>query len=410
MMTDGGKETGKAGNIPDIRMIYPSLPSMLGRFDKYARQDCFAGTTREELVLWQQRMRRLLSGLLGIPKMETCPLNAVVEDVVLLPGNIRREHIRIQVEPEVWMPLYLLVPAGADASTRPFICPPGHNGAGKYTVAGLSRYQAVEERIRHYHYDYGMQLAKLGYVAVCPDCRGFGERREDLADAQSLETALGGDCYRLAHMGIPLGIPVAGMLVWDLMRLVDYLEERQKTEALTPSGLGEHTAGPGGPVPEAVAGPETYPARSGGPAWDSRKVSCLGFSGGGMQTLFLAALDERISLGVISGYLYGYRDALLTMNRNCSCNYVPHLWEHLDMGDIASLIAPRPLLVQSCREDRLNGPRGVANAVEQVEIIRKAYELMETPGRLVHEICQGTHRWHGEHLEIHLGQLLSSCD
>ena len=131
MMTDGGKETGKAGNIPDIRMIYPSLPSMLGKFDKYARQDCFAGTTREELVLWQQRMRRLLSGLLGIPKMETYPLNAVVEDVVLLPGNIRREHIRIQVEPEVWMPLYLLVPAGADASTRPFICPPGHNGAGK---------------------------------------------------------------------------------------------------------------------------------------------------------------------------------------------------------------------------------------------------------------------------------------
>ena len=24
-----------------------------------------------------------------------------------------------------------------------------------------------------------MQLAKRGYVAICPDCRGFGERRDE---------------------------------------------------------------------------------------------------------------------------------------------------------------------------------------------------------------------------------------
>lgn len=33
--------------------------------------------------------------------------------------------------------------------------------------------------IEFYHYDYGMQLAKRGYVAICPDCRGFGERRDE---------------------------------------------------------------------------------------------------------------------------------------------------------------------------------------------------------------------------------------
>ena len=65
-------------------------------------------------------------------------------------------------------------------------------------------------------------------------------------------------------MGEPLGIPVAGMLVWDLMRLIDYLELR-----------GE---------------------------WDMEHLGCLGFSGGGMQTLYLAALDERVQYAVISGY------------------------------------------------------------------------------------------------------------
>ena len=63
-------------------------------------------------------------------------------------------------------------------------------------------------------------------MAVCPDCRGFGERREDLEDTKDAATAMKGDCYRLAHMGEPLGIPVAGMLAWDLMRVVDYLMER----------------------------------------------------------------------------------------------------------------------------------------------------------------------------------------
>ena len=59
--------------------------------------------------------------------------------------------------------------------------------------------------------------------------------------------------------------------------------------------------------------------------------------------VYFSNMLGSILTAAISGYMYGYRDALLTLNNNCSCNYVTHLWEHLDMGDIASLIAPRPL-------------------------------------------------------------------
>lgn len=361
MMTDEKR------NLPKIHTCYGTLPSMLRKFDKYARQDCFAGHTREEFEAWREEVKQLLEDLLGLKKMEKSSLRPVTEEVTILPGNIRREHVRIQVEPEVWMPMYLLIPEGAGSRTRPFLCPPGHNGAGKYSVAGVSGYPAVEEKIRQYGYDYGLQLAKLGYVAVCPDCRGFGERREEQEDTLDPAAALKGDCYFLAHMGEPLGIPVAGMLAWDLMRAADYLKERGQ--------------------------------------WDTDNISCLGFSGGGMQAMWLAALDSRVKLAVVSGYLYGFRDSLLTMNRNCSCNYVPRLWEHLDMGDIASLIAPRPFLVQSCLNDRLNGPRGIANVTEQVEIVRKAYSLYGAEDRLIHELCQGPHQWHGEHLKEYLDRL-----
>jgi len=352
-------------SLPKIEACYGSLSSMLRKFDRFARQDCFRGQSVEEFEEWREKTRGLLSGLLGLEKMEECDLHPItMEKAVTLPDGIRREHIRIQTEPDIWMTMYLLIPADADPNTRLFLCPPGHNGAGKYTVAGLGEYGAIKEKIEQYQYDYGMQLAKKGFVAVCPDCRGFGERRETVADAKDPVLGLKGDCYWLAHMGEPLGIPAAGMLVWDLMRLIDYLELRNE--------------------------------------WDTEHIGCLGFSGGGMQTLYLAALDERIQYAVISGYMYGFRDALLTLNRNCSCNYIPHLWEHLDMGDIASLIAPRPLVIQSCRQDRLNGPRGIVNAVEQAAVIEKAYRLCHAEKLPLHDICEGGHQWHGERLDMYL--------
>lgn len=354
-------------DLPTPETVYPTLPGMLRKFDRYAHQDRFTGKTPEEYKMWCEKARNLLHALLGLDKMDICPPMPVLMEQSVPGLGIRREHWRIQVEPETWMSLFLLVPPGAGEDTPVFLCPPGHNGAGKYTVAGCREYAAVAEKIDGYHYDYGWQLAKLGYVAVCPDCRGFGERREDPADAVKLPDGLKGDCYRLAHMGEPLGIPVAGMLTWDLMRLIDWLQQDGR--------------------------------------FDTENLGCLGFSGGGMQTLWLAALDERVKTAVISGYLYGYRDALLTLNNNCSCNYVPHLWEHLDMGDIACLIAPRPLWVQTCKGDRLNGPRGAVNAEEQVAIVREIYSLLGKPEHLLHELCEGPHQWHGERLAENLKKL-----
>ena len=350
--------------LPPIAENYAVLPSLLRRYDRFARQMRFDGNGRADFLSWQSSARKQLALLLGLDKMQRCPLRPRKTEECILQDGIRREHWLIETEPGVVMPFYLLIPPDAGADTKPFLCPPGHGGAGKYSVAGLREYTAVSEKIDFYNYDYGMQLARCGYVALCPDCRGFGERREELSDTRELPGALTGDCVRLARMGEPLGIPVLGMLVWDLMRAADFLAQHRE--------------------------------------WAYTEVSSLGFSGGAMQTLFLSALDERISLAVVSGYFYGYRDSLLRQSWNCSCNYVPHLWEYFDMGDIASLIAPRPLLIQTCRDDRQNGPRGVENVLEQMMILREAYRLLDAEHHLIHEIYDGSHRWHGEHLRENL--------
>lgn len=359
--------------LPEISKIYPTLPSILRKYARYGRQDDFRGKTSEEFMAWKMRSRATLRALLGLEKMDMCALEPEIDEVVSQDA-ILRYHVLLRTEPDITLSAYLLVPALANAGTPVFLCPPGHNGAGKYTVAGVRGARAIEESIEKYNYDFGWQLACLGYVAFCPDVRGFGERREELADTKELPLAMKGDCYWLAHMGEPIGIPVLGMLSWDLMRCVDFLQEYTMTKdgELRRISDGEH-------------------AVSEGARWNPERIIAFGFSGGAMQSLYLSALDERIHAVFLSGYMYGFRDSLLRMNRNCSCNYVPHLMEHFDMGDIASLIAPRRLMIQSCREDRLAGARGLTNVQEQVDIIRANYAVTWNTENVQQDIEDGPH-------------------
>ena len=375
------KTQEKVRELPEISNIYPTLPSILRKYARYGRKDDFRGKTSEEFRTWQMRSREILRNLLGLEKMDDCALEPVIDEVVFQDA-ILRYHILLRTEPDIKLSAYLLVPASANAGTPVFLCPPGHNGAGKYTVAGVRGARAIEESIEKYNYDFGWQLARLGYVAFCPDVRGFGERREMLEDTRELPLAMKGDCYWLAHMGEPIGIPVLGMLSWDLMRCVDFLQEY----TITKDGKLRHLTDGAHTDLEATR-------------WNPERIIAFGFSGGAMQSLYLSALDERIHASFLSGYMYGFRDSLLQMNRNCSCNYVPHLMEHFDMGDIASLIAPRRLMIQSCREDRLAGTRGLTNVQEQVDIIRANYAVTGSAEHVQQDIEDGPHHLDTSHLQ-----------
>lgn len=356
---ENGKQANEKRTI-HIETYYGSLSGMVKKYEKYARSGRFTGSTVEEFEAWKKKTRSLLEELIGLPRMESCSLDPKPMECVEIEKGIRREKVLIQVEPDIWMPVYILIPERAQKGV--FLALPGHLGAGKYSVAGCREIPAVKDSIEKFHYDYGLQLARLGYVTLCPDNRGFGERRDEALQGDTEEQFLNSTCFHLAHIAEPLGQTVIGMCTWDSMRLIDYVCER-----------GE---------------------------WDTKDMGCVGFSGGGMQTLWLAALDQRVKRAVISGYMYGYRDSLLVLNGNCSCNYVPGLWRLLDMGDIGSLIAPRFLVVQSCIADPLNGERGLENVYEQTAVIREAFSLYRKDSLFVHDIREGGHCFHSEVLEL----------
>lgn len=307
----------------------------------------------EAYSAWREKALRTLRQLTGYDTLQSAPLEPRVTEEVVFDEYLR-QRIELQVEPNVWMPLYALIPRQGRQAYPAVIAPHGHGSGGKYAVAGRRDIPAIAETVNTYNYDYGVQFARAGLIAFCPDARGFGERQERWVRGNILESS----CRYISAMAYPLGQTITGMWAWDLHRLVDYISTR----------------------PDCLTG----------------RVACAGLSGGGLQTLWATALDERIRCAVISGYFYGYRESLLQMCENCWCNYVPHLYETMDMGDIASLIAPRPLLIETGNRDPLNGASGLANVSPQVEITRQAYKLLGAENALLHVVCEGEHRWYGE--------------
>ena len=346
--------------------FYTSEPSLKARFDAVQRQMGFHAKSVDEWRIWRKELQGTLRQLLGLDRMVPTALNPRVTETVQCEGY-RRERVEIDTEPGVSMPMYVLVPDSIGSQTVPaVIAAHGHDSAGKLPIAGITENPAVAERITTYNYNYGQKAAQNGYLAFCPDARGFGERRESLM--QGPNDLFNSSCHQLAHMALPLGLTVAGMWTWDLMRLLDYAATR----------------------PECTGQP----------------VACIGLSGGGLQTLWLSALDERVTCAIVSGYFYGVKDSLLTLSGNCDCNYVPHLWETADMGDLGALIAPRPLLIESGRQDPLNGSRGIDNVSEQVAIAREAYALLDVDENLALDIFDGPHMWHGAQMLPWLDQWL----
>ena len=352
------------GRTVHIDTYYEDEPAFRDRLKSEGRSAAFKGATPGDFEAWQIATRARLFDLLGLSLMDRVPIEVRELNRVQIAGGIVRTHAILRVECDVWMPFYLLEPQAPKLDEQGFkrcyICPHGHQGAGAASVAGVTGVPAVDDAVRKFNYDYGLRLARMGYVTVCPDARGWGYRRDWKGQGDDENSFLRGTCLNQARMAEPLGLSVAGLNAWDNMRLIDYLEAR------------------------------------GDIAMDD--LGCFGFSGGGYMTLYLAALDPRVRKAFVSGYLYGVDDSLLHLNGNCSCNYVPGLWRLLDMGDIASLIAPRPLLVQSCEGDHLNGARGLANVDEQLDIVRDAYKLVGHADGLSHEVCPGGHHLGVAHL------------
>ncbi len=124
-------------------------------------------------------------------------------------------------------------------------------------------------------------FAKLGYVALAVDSTHV----HDLAS----------------------GLSPVGLMTWDNIRGIDLLES----------------------LPEV----------------DRSRIGCTGASGGGQQTMYLMALDDRIRAAVPAVMITWFEKILSRGDgAHCFCNHVPGLVAATDETELVAAFAPRPVL------------------------------------------------------------------
>jgi dienelactone hydrolase len=299
----------------------------------------------EALGPWRGRVRQRLGSLLG-PTPMPVPLDAEVlgsQDC----GSYRRDAIVFDVESTMSVPAYLLVPHVRTTRGPAVLAVHGH-GPGKDEVCRVETPE-VHEAFAEHRGDYAHALAERGYVVLAPDLRCFGER----ADWQPEDKY---HCdVNLVH-AVMAGMNPLAQNLWDLQRGLDL--------------LGEH------------------------PLVDPSRIGVVGFSYGATMTLFLAALDERVRASVVSGYLSSWKRAHRVPWNMCGSQVMPGMLGLLEHVDVAALVAPRPLLVETGRDDVLFPEDAARGTVAQ---LRGVYATLGAgEDALVHDVFDGEHRWHGQ--------------
>lgn len=101
---------------------------------------------------------------------------------------------------------------------------------------------------------------------------------------------------------------------------------------------------------------------------DGDRIGCVGQSGGGYRSHFLAALDPRIRASVSSCWFTtgDWTQAYKLVGPVGPAHLVPGLWRRMDLPDISLLAAPRARLIICGQDDPLFAPEAMAEAAETV--------------------------------------------
>ena len=301
------------------------------RFDENADYETWRGQVREKYI-----------ELLGIDEIaqNACDIKVTVEEVVKKDGYTRTRYV-FESERGCYVPCYLLVPDTGKEKYPVLICLQGHT-AGFHISIGEAKYPGDEEYLETS--TFALDGVKNGYAALCIEQRGMGERQTAYPHRGRVEGA-GCPCYFTALTALLLHRTLLGERVWDVSKAIDSLSHFDNL--------------------------------------DLEDITCIGNSGGGTATYYAACYDERIKFAVPSCSICSFKESI-AYTWHCTCNYVPGIAKYVDMGELATLIAPRKLMLVNGKIDpifHIEGTREVYDVIEK--IYKKAgaegnCELLET--------------------------------
>ncbi|MBQ7652398.1 MAG: acetylxylan esterase, partial [Victivallales bacterium] len=293
-----------------------------------------ANTLPANLAEWEKRakeLRRLVAQHTHIQYENSLPLDCQVTKTIQCDGySIQCLHF--QSRPGIRMTGCLYVPDGDG------IFPAVLNVHGHWAQGHLS--ERVQAR--------GHSLAKNGFVCLSVDAWGSGERSWSHGKYRYHGNTLGGGLFQY-------GETLMGAQIADNMRAIDLLLSL--------------------------------------PFVDGENIGVTGASGGGNQTMWLAAMDERIkaampvvSVGTFEAYV---------MSENCVCELLPDGLTFTEEDGILALAAPRYLKLCNALKDTKS-----FSVAEMLRSYNKARDIFKLYGAEDHFTYQSFNTVHGYWPEI----------
>ena len=126
-----------------------------------------------------------------------------------------------------------------------------------------------------------------------------------------------------------------------------------------------------------------------------------GLSLGGLATMFWTPLEPRIKAAVVAGWFNHRRNKMVIPDKRYSCfletkeehAFFPGWLIECTDSDVASLICPRPLMIQTGKKD------GIAHwpmVIEEFEAAKQHYVKLGIGERCVMDLREGGHETHVE--------------
>ncbi len=206
--------------------------------------------TPDDFESFRARLLKAYHETLGPMPEEKTDLNPEITSTIERE-TFKIENIVCQSRPNFYVTANLFIPKNRPFPLPGVLIPCGHMLNGK--AAG--NYQSVAQF-----------LARKGYVALCFDPVGQGERRQYLEDprtGESLTLAPTSEHMKCGNICLLTGLHFMAVRIWDAVRMLDYLESR--------------------------------------PEVDSDRLGITGNSGGGTVTLWYTPLEPRLKVAVPVG-------------------------------------------------------------------------------------------------------------
>jgi len=334
---------------------------------------------------WQNEARLEVRKLLAFNPPET-PLDPIITDEYVKDGIIYR-HVNYAQPYGPQTEGILMRPEKTKGEKLPgFLGLHDHGGYKYYGKEKITAPKNAPEVMKDYQENYyggrawASELAKRGYVVFVPDMFLWGSRKiliEDLPEwlpnwylrpdeldglknpVDSVEYIEAYNAYAghaesdIAKTFTEAGMAWPAVAIYDDMRAVDFLLTQ--------------------------------------PDVDAENIGCAGLSGGGLRTVFLSSMDERIKCSCCVGFMSTSAEfAFYKIYTHTWMMYIPGLSNLMDFTDLYSMHGKKPAMVLYDIDDPLYTQKGQEDADRRLKDI---YAKMGAPELYSGRFFPGPHKF-----------------